>query len=106
MPEDGCCPQDVVDIVRRCLDRDPNARPTAKEVVDVLTKVMDSLGGEQQHQASCQLYVQRIQQYQQQQASPQSNYQPSQGFPQQYQQQYQANVQPSYQSFQSGQGYY
>ena len=101
MPEDGCCPQDVVDIVRRCLDRDSNARPTAKEIVGVLTNVMNSLGGEQQYQASCQLYAQRAQQ-----ANAQSNYQSSQCFPQQYQQQYQVNVQPSYQSYQSGQCYY
>lgn len=35
VPED--CPEEVRDIIRRCLDPDPNVRPTAAELVQLLT---------------------------------------------------------------------
>ncbi len=32
------CPEGLADLINRCTAKDPTARPTAKEVVDVLTR--------------------------------------------------------------------
>ena len=37
------CPEGLADLITRCISKDPEARPTAKEVVDVLMRQVKPL---------------------------------------------------------------
>ena len=39
------CPEGLADLITRCIAKDPEARPTAKEVVDVLMRQVSLYSG-------------------------------------------------------------
>ncbi len=46
LPDDGHVPPDLIDLVNRCLDKDPNGRPTAGELAETLR---NQLAGDPSH---------------------------------------------------------